>query len=43
LRPILAERAAATASLEALHVAVRGAFGRHANDLDALLEEFRPS
>jgi len=43
LRPILAERAPGAASLEAMHVAVGGAFGRHAEYLDALLEEFRPS
>ncbi len=40
LRPVLAERASGTASLEAVHVAVGRAFGRHAEYLDTLLEEY---
>jgi thiaminase len=40
LRPVLAERALGTASLAALHLAVGGAFGRHAEYLDALLDEY---
>jgi hypothetical protein len=40
LRPILAERAPGAASLEAVHFAVGRAFGRHAEYLDTLLEEY---
>ena len=40
LRPILAERASGTASLAAVHAAVGRAFGRHAEYLDTLLEEY---
>jgi len=42
LRPVLAEHAPGTSALDRVHIAVRGAFNRHAEYLDALLEEFRP-
>ena len=40
LRPLLAQPAAGAASLEAVRVAVDGAFGRHAEYLDTLLAEY---